>query len=182
MMAKRKGMSKRLRYAVFERDGFTCRYCGHQPPTVKLVIDHMIPVSKGGTNDEANLLTSCEACNGGKSDKMPKRSAPTEAERLRMAQENLEQISVADLAREAAESRQRLSDEICEYWCQVFAAKSMRRDTLSRLILLVNEFDPATVFEWIDRSYTATSGTETYAIKYIYGCARNHRKQLAETA
>ena len=46
-MAKRQSMSKRLRFEIFARDEFTCRYCGKQPPEVQLVIDHIHPVADG---------------------------------------------------------------------------------------------------------------------------------------
>lgn len=56
----------RLRWAVFERDGFACQYCGRTAPDVVLQVDHRIPVSKGGTNHMNNLATSCAACNYGR--------------------------------------------------------------------------------------------------------------------
>ena len=68
-MAKRKVISKKLRFDVFKRDGFTCQYCGRTPPEVILEIDHIIPVSKKGTNDINNLITACFDCNRGKKDK-----------------------------------------------------------------------------------------------------------------
>jgi hypothetical protein len=66
--ATRKAISKGARFAVFRRDGFTCRYCGRKPPEVMLHIDHIVPVAKGGDNAEANLITACVSCNLGKSD------------------------------------------------------------------------------------------------------------------
>ncbi len=66
---QRKATSKRLRFEVFHRDHFTCQYCGAQPPSVVLVCDHIIPVSKGGLTSAENLTTACEGCNAGKSDK-----------------------------------------------------------------------------------------------------------------
>jgi HNH endonuclease len=68
-METRKAISKRTRFEVFKRDSFTCQYCGESAPKVLLEIDHIEPVSKGGKNSMINLITSCEACNGGKSDK-----------------------------------------------------------------------------------------------------------------
>lgn len=63
----RKSISKRLRFAVLERDGFRCRYCGADPADgAKLHIDHRLPVSKGGQNDFDNLVTACADCNLGK--------------------------------------------------------------------------------------------------------------------
>jgi hypothetical protein len=62
-------LSKRTRFEVFKRDGFTCQYCGRRPPEVVLEVDHIHPSSKKGSDDEINLLTSCFDCNCGKSDK-----------------------------------------------------------------------------------------------------------------
>jgi len=66
----RKAISKGTRFEVFKRDGFTCRYCGAQPPAVVLVIDHIDPVANGGDSKMLNLVTSCEACNQGKGKKL----------------------------------------------------------------------------------------------------------------
>ncbi len=63
----RKGITKKLRIEIFKRDSFKCRYCGKSAPEVALHLDHVNPVAKGGGNDPLNLITSCEACNQGKS-------------------------------------------------------------------------------------------------------------------
>jgi len=65
-VTKRKGLSKRLRFAVFKRDLFTCQYCGATPPSVVLEVDHIEPVALGGTDEETNLVTACWDCNRGK--------------------------------------------------------------------------------------------------------------------
>jgi hypothetical protein len=60
-----------IRYTVFWRDGFTCVYCGksrHDIPNMQLHLDHVIPVSIGGTDNFDNLVTACAECNGGKWD------------------------------------------------------------------------------------------------------------------
>lgn len=68
----------RLREAVFERDNFSCVYCGtnlvHEEPHC----DHVLPFSRGGTNDIDNLATACGPCNLAKGDNTPDewRSAP----------------------------------------------------------------------------------------------------------
>lgn len=67
-MAKRKGISTRVRFEVFKRDRFTCQYCGQTPPAVILHVDHVIAVASGGTNQIDNLITACKDCNAGKSD------------------------------------------------------------------------------------------------------------------
>lgn len=66
---KRNAMSQTTRFEVFKRDGFRCRYCGVTTASEELTVDHIIPVSKGGSDDLANLVTSCIPCNRGKSDR-----------------------------------------------------------------------------------------------------------------
>ena len=37
-----------------------CEFCGKQPPEVTLEIDHVLPVSRGGTNSPLNLRFLCQ--------------------------------------------------------------------------------------------------------------------------
>lgn len=59
------------RFEIFQRDHFQCQYCGRSPHGhgVVLVIDHVVPLSKGGKNIQKNLITSCTVCNLQKSTK-----------------------------------------------------------------------------------------------------------------
>lgn len=66
---KRENVSKKLRFEVFKRDSFTCQYCGAKAPDVILEVDHIKPVAKEGSSDILNLITACQACNAGKSDR-----------------------------------------------------------------------------------------------------------------
>ena len=67
-----KTMENKLRFDIFERDNFTCQYCGRKPPEVILEVDHILPKSKGGGNEKINLITSCRKCNRSKHDKILK--------------------------------------------------------------------------------------------------------------
>lgn len=63
-------MSDSLRYDVLKHDKFKCTICGRSAEDgVKLHVDHIIPVSKGGKTEMSNLRTLCDQCNAGKSDK-----------------------------------------------------------------------------------------------------------------
>ncbi len=64
----RKPINKKVRFDVFRRDNFTCQYCGVSAPKIVLHLDHVLPISKGGDNSAANLITACLDCNLGKSD------------------------------------------------------------------------------------------------------------------
>jgi hypothetical protein len=65
-MGNRKNISKKIRFEIFKRDSFKCQYCGKTSPDVVLEVDHIKPVSEGGTNDITNLITACFDCNRGK--------------------------------------------------------------------------------------------------------------------
>lgn len=66
MAGLRRPINTRLRFAILERDGFRCRYCGARAPDVELEVDHIVSVNDGGTNDETNLTAACFRCNRGK--------------------------------------------------------------------------------------------------------------------
>ena len=51
------------RLKVFERDGYKCKYCAKQLTRFSATLDHIQPVSKGGTNTMDNLVTACLHCN-----------------------------------------------------------------------------------------------------------------------
>jgi 5-methylcytosine-specific restriction endonuclease McrA len=48
-----------IRVKILERDNYICGYCGKKARTV----DHIHPKSKGGTEDESNLIACCKSCN-----------------------------------------------------------------------------------------------------------------------
>ena len=57
-----------IRSLVFIRDQHTCTYCGSKD--TPLHCDHVIPVSRGGTDELSNLTTACEKCNLSKGSKL----------------------------------------------------------------------------------------------------------------
>jgi hypothetical protein len=54
---------KRVKMYVWQRDEGTCVECGSKE---KLEYDHIIPLSKGGSNTDRNLQILCERCNRSK--------------------------------------------------------------------------------------------------------------------
>jgi hypothetical protein len=63
-------ISTRLRFEVFQRDGFRCLYCGRSSVDVQLEVEHVRPRVHSGTDDRWNLVTSCHECNAGKSSRL----------------------------------------------------------------------------------------------------------------
>ncbi|WP_244909802.1 HNH endonuclease [Gordonibacter pamelaeae] len=60
-------VTRAMHYDVLHRDGFHCVRCGRgREDGVKLHVDHIVPVSRGGESVMGNLQTLCEVCNCGK--------------------------------------------------------------------------------------------------------------------
>ena len=54
-------VSNKMRFTVYERDGWRCRKCGRR--SNDLEVDHIYPISKGGKSTFDNLQTLCHRCN-----------------------------------------------------------------------------------------------------------------------
>jgi hypothetical protein len=89
----RRPISKKIRFEVFKRDGFTCAYCGAHPPAAILQIDHIDPVANGGSNAIDNLITACEGCNQGKSHRLLSEVPESLKDRAKLIKEKEMQLS-----------------------------------------------------------------------------------------
>jgi 5-methylcytosine-specific restriction endonuclease McrA len=60
---------------LFARDRYRCQYCGRSAAELKpreaLTRDHLIPMSRGGTNEWTNVVTACSTCNTRKANHFP---------------------------------------------------------------------------------------------------------------
>lgn len=54
---------KRWRSWIYERDNYTCYYCGDVFDAANLHIDHKTPKVEGGKDRKDNLVTACRECN-----------------------------------------------------------------------------------------------------------------------
>jgi hypothetical protein len=77
-----------IRWKVFARDDFTCRYCGRSPPDVVLNCDHVEAVAHGGSDNLANLVTACIECNAGKGAKKIE-AKPDDADKREIADQTI---------------------------------------------------------------------------------------------
>ena len=84
---KRKPIPRELRHEILVRDGYRCRECGKSREETSLEIDHIYPLSKGGSTTEDNLWVLCRECNQAKKDDVWK---DDEIEIVRNALSNLE--------------------------------------------------------------------------------------------
>ena len=60
---------------LFARDRYRCQYCGRSQgelkPRESLTRDHLVPLSRGGTNHWSNVVTACSTCNARKGNRLP---------------------------------------------------------------------------------------------------------------
>ncbi len=64
---KRTKIPENVRIEVWRRDQGKCAGCGSR---VSLEYDHIVPVSRGGSNTARNVELLCEACNRSKGDRI----------------------------------------------------------------------------------------------------------------
>ncbi len=55
---------------VKKKQDYTCLHCKKREPEIKLTKDHIIPISRGGRSDIANIQGLCLRCNISKKDKI----------------------------------------------------------------------------------------------------------------
>lgn len=96
--AVKESIPPQLRWGIWERDNFTCHYCGARKP---LAIDHKVPESKGGPTIPENLLTACVRCNSRKGSK----SYEEFIEELRSDPVGMEPASLPDMLADGRRSR-----------------------------------------------------------------------------
>jgi hypothetical protein len=181
MATKRKSLSPRTRFEIFKRDGFRCIYCGATPLNATLQVDHVVAVASGGTDDPANLVTSCGSCNSGKS------AVPLERRRYDAGpqdREHLEQMQ-AYLAyqREIAELRKQAANDLAAFWES--RVGPMSQDMFDRLEGLMREWptDRLTEAVVITAAKKGAPGspfdsyTVTQQAKYFHGILRRWRAE-----
>lgn len=134
-------LSKTVRFEVFKRDLFVCQYCGQRPPAVILEVDHVIPISEGGSDDIHNLLTACFDCNRGKGARQLDVSPIDVAARRAALEERREQVRAYEmlLAEERA-SQDEIIDQVIEVYENAFKGWTLldgARPSIRRFLTLL---------------------------------------------
>jgi 5-methylcytosine-specific restriction endonuclease McrA len=70
MVRRPRRRRKMTRYEIFNRDRYTCQYCGEQ--SRHLTLDHVVPRYRGGQHTWENVVSACVACNRRKAGRNPK--------------------------------------------------------------------------------------------------------------
>lgn len=184
----REPIPKTIRFEVFKRDKFTCQYCGASAPDVILEIDHIQPVSKGGTNELLNLVTSCRNCNRGKSNKELSDDSAVKVQKQQLddMQDRREQMKMMlewrrdmdDLIEDQMEAIDRMFDSDTDY---VMGNRS-RKEMSS----MIRKFGFNEVYEAcqiaISRYYTGTEWGWRNMFSKIGGICYNRQKEREKDA
>lgn len=182
---ERKALSKRVRFEIFKRDGFRCRYCGTTPDQSVLHVDHVVAVANGGTDDPANLVTACASCNGGKSDKplgdcvLPLSADPE------VLREQIEQVRAFLAAqRELGEARDQVVTDVCDLWESRIGPMSEDMYRRMRGVLATQRYDDVVkAIEIVGARHIASPGCRYLArravdqAKYFSGVLRRLRQE-----
>lgn len=188
MASKRKQISKSTRFEVFKRDKFTCQYCGASAPEVILEVDHIKPVSKGGTDDLMNLVTACRNCNRGKTNRELSDDTAVERQKQQLdaLQERREQLDMMLKWRE--ELAAEIEHEVDSIDANVFGpyGKSITNKGRQDIKKLIRRFGFNEVYDAaelaVDHYYTGTDQSMDWAFTKIGGICYNKRKAREENA
>ena len=70
MIKRPRRQRKMTRFEIFNRDKYTCQYCGTKSHS--LTLDHVVPRYRGGQHTWENVVSACAACNRRKAGRTPK--------------------------------------------------------------------------------------------------------------
>lgn len=151
--AKRAPVKKSVRFEVFKRDSFTCQYCGAKAPEAVLHVDHINPVSNGGDNEIINLVTACDACNLGKSDRLldDNSAVMKQREQIEQLSERREQLEMMLAWRdEAKDVEQMLLDVIADAIDEHLEGRSITDHGYSQIKKWAKRFDTSKLLDAIE--------------------------------
>lgn len=184
-------VSKSKRFEIFNRDGFTCQYCGQRPPDVVLELDHMIAVANGGTNEDLNLITSCYDCNRGKSDKALGAAPPrpdADLHWLQVAQETAEIDRYLKAKKVRDKALKSLMQALEETWAQCLTNKYVPND--KQWLNWLNVFSPDEIESAIRKATRKYQSERNWrinqeyhvntAIRYVSGILNRVRQEAGE--
>lgn len=181
-MGKREPIAKSVRFEVFKRDKFTCQYCGESAPNVILEIDHITPVSKGGTNDIMNLITSCRDCNRGKRNRKldDGTAVMVQKKQLDMIQERREQLEMMVQWRQSLDEEIEIETDAIDAYYRNNTRWGVSEQGRLKIRRLIREFGFNEVYTAceiaVEKYYKGTEISWQDAFKKMGGICNNRRK------
>ena len=157
----RRNIPRAIRFEVLKRDKFTCQYCGASAPDVVLHVDHINPASLGGEDDITNLVTACEVCNVGKSNRVLSddssvKKSKRQLDELQARREQLE--AMMEWKRGLKNIEDDTVDEVSDYWNQLVVNSELNEYGINEVRKLLKKYSVAEV----------TSAMETAVEQYVH--------------
>lgn len=59
---------KKLRDSAWESQGGRCTWCRKDVPKSEATAEHMLPLCRGGSNEQENIRMACSQCNNSRGD------------------------------------------------------------------------------------------------------------------
>lgn len=93
-------LTQHKRLAIYIRDNFICQHCKMdlrnitKDIKVRIELDHITPVSKGGSNHQSNLVTSCSRCNLLRGDKDLEEVHPLHSDQHRILLQATKELNI----------------------------------------------------------------------------------------
>jgi len=173
-MTIRKSISKKVRFEVFKRDGFTCQYCGNHPPAVILEPDHIDPVANGGTNRMDNLVTSCFDCNRGKAARLLSDVPKSLMDKAEEVKERESQIKGYQKIMRSVRTRiDREAQQVCEIYERYNEGYTLTDASLRTVRGFLEKLDLHVVLDAMENAYTKQTVRRGYEFKYFCGICWN---------
>ncbi len=168
-------ISPRVRFDIFKRDNFTCRYCARTSPAIVLEVDHVVPVCEGGSDDPINLVAACWECNRGKSgvslDQVLTGENPHDRAIMLLEQER--QLHEYNRVLEQINERVHLQvQELAGYWHEATGRELYGRE-LTSLENALHTQPFQTILKAMDYAIRAR---RTMSLAYMHGCLKNWRE------
>jgi len=171
-------ISKKKRFEIFKRDRFSCQYCGLQSPEVVLEVDHILPVSKGGSDEDANLTTACFNCNRGKTNgELHEAGEPIETRAVQYQIEKMSQLRELNklLSVERAKEDKYLAELGTYFWGEDFTFTEEQTMAIRPLARKIN----------IDKLKELMDATKRKSasnpFNYFIGCCRGYLEMKGMT-
>jgi len=177
-MSKRNGISSKVRFEVFKRDGFTCQYCGRRTPVVVLELDRVIPVSKGGTDEMENLVTSCYECNRGKGASLLDDRAPVidvHEQTVIMLERELQLREYNEVKKLVRDREEEDINELLSYWDELSNNRARKFPDISSLRTFLRVISREDIKDAMEIAHEKAG--DWRGVSYLYGILHKWRKE-----
>ncbi len=179
-------IGKSLRFDIFARDSFTCQYCGKRPPDTVLEVDHIHPVSKGGSDEILNLITACYDCNRGKRAKIISEVAPrpdADVQFLKAQQEIVEAKRYLAAKKKLDKANLMLCKYLQETWSTYLTENRIPKDKV--ILIWLKKYSPSEIETSIKaaipfysrHSYWTEEKAVNDLINYVGAVLRNRKEE-----